>query len=119
LQGASGSGAGYLEKYLTGLTAGNTLTLTIGAAGVGSTHTAGGSSTLASGTQTITTLTASGGAAAGGSAGTGTNGDINITGTKGISNGGVSGVTGMAMSFGGQGSSANGTIGGCVIEWLS
>jgi len=57
---AAPSGA-YLEKLLTGLTPGLTLALTIGAGGTGSTPSAGGDSSLASGTQTISTLTAHGG----------------------------------------------------------
>lgn len=65
--GASGGGAGGAAiKYLTGLTSGATLAVTIGAGGAakgtgGGTGNAGGSSTVASGTQTITTLTGSGG----------------------------------------------------------
>lgn len=85
--GAGGGGGGYLEKALTGLTAGNTLALTVGAGGA-ATGTAGGASSLASGTQSISTLTANGGngqtnngqLTAGGTA---TGGDINITGSYG------------------------------------
>lgn len=61
-----GTGApGYLEKFLSGLTPGNTLNFTVGAAGTAGASTptdggAGGNSTLASGTQTISTLTANG-----------------------------------------------------------
>ena len=94
--GAGGAGAG-LIKYLTGLTGGNTLALTIGTAGTGGTAganngTAGGASILASGTQTISTLTANGGGAgngasssfgAAGAGGTATGGDANITGQGG------------------------------------
>lgn len=81
---AGGGGAGgTLIKYLTGLTPGNTLTVTRGAAGA--------TSSVASGTQTITTLTCTGGSTgsgspgsnAGGAGGTATNGDINITGQAG------------------------------------
>jgi hypothetical protein len=80
-----GGGAGAIAiKYLTGLTAGNTLTVTRGAAG--------GTSSVASGTQTITTVTATGGSAGvagngggggGGAGGSATNGDINIPGQYG------------------------------------
>ena len=75
--GASGNGAisvqayssngvgapGYLEKFLTGLTPGNTLIFTRGAAGTAWTAgngANGSASILASGTQTIATLTANG-----------------------------------------------------------
>lgn len=95
---AGGGAGGYLESYLTSLAAGNTLSYTQGAAGAagstsGTSGTAGGNSILASGTQTITTLTANGGSPsvgsvtgtfAGGAGGTATNGNIiNLTGQKG------------------------------------
>jgi hypothetical protein len=101
--GGTGAG-GYLEKYLTGLTAGNTLAYTQGAAGTAGTATPtaggnGGITTLASGTQTIATLTcnASNGSGSGTSAGTlggtATGGDVNVTGQTG----------GMPTSVGGLG----------------
>jgi hypothetical protein len=98
--GGSGAG-GYLEKYLTGLTPGNTIAYTQGAAGAAGTSAGGnggngGASSLASGTQTITTLTANGSNGSAGSninacptttagtaGGTATNGDVNITGAAG------------------------------------
>ena len=93
-----GGGGAYLEKYLTGLTPTHTLQLTIGAGGATGGAT-GGNTVLASGTtgttQTITTLTACGGAGAtgganaqtsevGGIGGVAINGDINISGSRGI-----------------------------------
>lgn len=90
--GVAAGGGGYLEKTLTALTPGNTLSLTIGAGGT----TSGGNgqnTILSSGTQTITTLTASGGAGSGvfsnaapflGAGGGATNGDVNITGESGF-----------------------------------
>jgi hypothetical protein len=101
--GQGGTGGG-LRKLLTGLTAGNTLSLIVGAAGVGgaagnNNGTAGGSTILASGSQLITTLTAGGGSGGGavnitaassslngvpGVGGTATNGDINIQGGSGV-----------------------------------
>ena len=151
---ATGGGGAYLEKYLTGLTAGNTLALTIGAggtAGVGSTTTPtaggnGGSSTLGSGTQTISTLTSPGGGGSGignsGIFGSGasiaTGGDFNTTGGWGnnqptVVSGAllqavIGGVTGGAKSFGAKGnqyiycgttpsSGYVGTAGGCTIYW--
>ena len=83
--GGAGGGGAYVRKFLSSLTAGNTLALTVGAAGA-ATPGNGGSTVLASGTQTITTLTAAGGTAGtgvAGAGGAGTNGDINITGSKG------------------------------------
>jgi hypothetical protein len=97
--GGTGAG-GYLEKLLTGLVAGSTLTFSQGAAGTaGAIAGAGGNAgvtTLSSGTQTIGTLTCTGsnGSAAGvtGSVtalgtpgGTASGGDINLTGQTGAS----------------------------------
>lgn len=80
-----GGGGGAAIKFLTGLTPGNTLTVTVGAAA--------GTSSVASGTQSITTVSATGGANAannntasvsvGGNGGVGSNGDLNIGGTAG------------------------------------
>jgi len=107
---SGGGGGGTLYKYLSGLTPGNTLVLTIGAAGsgAGGTNTnggAGGNSTLASGTQSITTLTANGGSGGDGagtgqvgnivSGGTCTNGDFNIQGQSGTASG--EGINIMSM----------------------
>ena len=83
-QGGGGGVGGANYKLLTGLTAGNTLTITIGAAGTASAagNSAGGSggtSSISSGTQTITTISATGGGGGGGAA----NG--NGTGTQGAS----------------------------------
>jgi hypothetical protein len=140
--GGGGAGAAGLEKYLTGLTPGNTLALTIGAAGAAGAATptaggTGGNSTLASGTQTITTLTANGGAGgtqANGAAsfgsgaatvGAATNGDINvsgqpgtggtITGTNVTTQFGIGGTTGLGLGIAGSGAkstSATGVAGG-------
>lgn len=144
---SSGGGAGgaYLEKFLTGLTAALTLALTIGAAGAAGTATptngtAGGNSSLASGTQTIATLTANGGAPSLISAqtaqalgGTASGGDINVKGQNGqppainttdaIFSAGHGGVTGGGMSVGGAGvigSNAGnpGAVGGCIVFWF-
>lgn len=106
---SGGTGAaGYLEKLLTGMTAGNTLAWTQGAAGAAGTNAPGnggngGASSLASGSQIITTLTANGSNGslaaasnaftAGTVGGTATNGDVNITGARGMdgNNGGSAG----------------------------
>lgn len=59
---AGGGGAGTAIKWLTGLTPGNTLTVTVGGGGNGGSAGAnngsnGTDSTVASGTQTISTIT--------------------------------------------------------------
>lgn len=76
-------------KYLTGLTSGNTLSVTVGAAGAGtsSSSSTGGNSSVASGTQTITTIQANGGSnpysTTPGSNATASGGDISIEGVRG------------------------------------
>lgn len=89
--GASGGGGGGAAiSILSGVTPGNTLTVTIGAGG--SAGVAGGTSSVASGTQTITTISATGGGlgstagvngANGGAGGVGSNGNLNLTGDSG------------------------------------
>lgn len=120
--GGGGGGGGAAIKFLTGLTPGNTLTVTVGAAA--------GTSSVASGTQSITTVSATGGTAgtsgatsgAGGAGGVGSSGDLNIGGsaggtifsvTVGCSQTGVSGLGGASI-FGGGGTNAwsfGGTVG--------
>lgn len=90
--GTGGGGAGTAIKWLSGLTPGNTLTVTVGTGGTGSANAVGnpgGNSTVASGTQTISTISGNGGG--GGAAtgnvvgavgGAGTGGDINLTGSQ-------------------------------------
>ncbi len=145
--GGGGGLAGALVKYLSGLTAGNTLTLTIGAAGAASVsgnHAGGdgGDTTLASGTQSITTLTAGKGTAGSGgttgvngTAGTpggGTNGDLNFTAsatTTGLGFGQVGASSGAAgVNYGGAGAAASGaspgaggagTAGCAILEWYA
>lgn len=147
ITGGSGA-AGYLEKLLTGLTAGNTLTFSKGAAGSGgngfpsaSSGTPGTASVLSSGTQTISTLTAgassgSGSAAAGltsvGTAGgTASGGDLNIHGqagatgfldsTDGVGLPGQGGSTMYSIGADGVafGGGNSGTAGGLIIMWFS
>ena len=147
-------GGGYLEKYLTGLTAGNTLAYTQaatgGAAGIGT--GAGGNAaavTLASGTQTISTLTCNGSNGSGGAAtagatsagtagGTATGGDYNetgIAGTKGFiatdtflsityNLGGIAGSNHFSQGAHGVGpvgaSNGNaGNPGGLIVAWFT
>jgi hypothetical protein len=116
--GGGGGGGGALVKYLSGLTAGNTFALTIGTGGAGGGSNANGAdgvdSTLASGTETITTLTASKGllgtTSLPGAGGTGTNGDLNITGGRGT---GFANGANVAFSKGGDSGFGLG-IGGTV-----
>lgn len=130
--GGGGGGAGGLLKLLAGLLAGNTLVLTIGAGGTASTSSgnAGGASTLASGTQSITTLTANGGGGAsdetGGAGGTATNGDLNVTGQIGgtgakanaasLDNRAEGGMSAFGLGRGGM--NTTGTPGVCIIWWF-
>ena len=139
--GGSGAG-GYLEKYLTGLTPGNTLAYSEGSAGGAgaATPTAGGNagnSTLSSGTQSISTLTVNGSTgsnAASASSGTGTpggtssGGDINITGQRGVfgsvaaTQGGAEGCTFFSLGARGVYNAATsagnaGNAGGMKISW--
>ena len=138
---SNGTGAGgYLEKYLDGLTSGNTLIYTQGAAGAAGTSGGGagndaGPTTLASGTETIGTLTCNGsnGTINGATGpisygGTATDGDINITGQTGVgTNAGNLQIGGMTFySSGADGvhstSSAAGNPGnpgGLKIVWYS
>jgi hypothetical protein len=77
--GGGAGGGGTAIKVLTGLTAGNTLTYTVGGAGA--------TSQVASGTQTITTISATAGSTvsseSGGAGGIGSNGDLNVGGGGG------------------------------------
>jgi len=99
-----GGGGGVAIKWLS-MTAGQTLVYTVGTA-------SGTASTVASGTLTITTITANSGTngagtayaasiTAGGAGGTATNGDVNITGGQGGYSYG-SGTT-VTTNFGGKG----------------
>lgn len=87
--GGGGAGGGSAIKFLTGLTPGNTLAVTVGSGGSGTSTSSGGTggtSQVASGTQTITTISATGGAGGntglnvGATGGLGSNGDANIRG---------------------------------------
>ena len=133
--GAGGGGGGSAIKYLTGLTPGNTLTVTVGTGGTAGANNAGsggsgGTSSVASGTQTITTISATGGGGGSGAdntsntsatGGVGSNGDLNITGSSGASGAGnyAIGNQGGASIYAGQGravkaagaNTGNGTVG--------
>lgn len=117
--GSGGGSGGTGIKYLSGLTPGNTIAVAVGVGGTGvanATGNAGTDSSISSGTQTITTVTAkggsgglnAGGAQPGGNGGAiGTNGDINV--------GGQQGGNSTANTFGGVGApSSMGGGGGAV-----
>jgi hypothetical protein len=112
-----GGGGGAAIKFLTGLTPGNTLTVTVGAAA--------GTSSVASGTQSITTVSATGGAnatnnnflsAVGGTGGVGSNGDLNIGGTGGGGGFGISDGCTFYVLSGTGGSSILGGGGAAVTD---
>ena len=116
--GGGGAGGGAAISYLTGLTPGNTLSVTIGGAGSGGTTSGaagtGGTSTVASGTQTITTISATGGTGGntnsyGGTGGLGSNGTINIGGGGGGVGAQYSPGTGGSSILGGGSSNTSGS----------
>ena len=113
--GAGGAG-GMAISYLTGLTPGNTLAVTIGSAGIpvsSGSATDGTASTVASGTQTISTITGGGGTGGiwtntagygdpGGAGGTASGGTLNIQGNPG----GVGGNSGSGNNYTSAGGSS-------------
>lgn len=124
INGSGGGSGAYAVKYLSGLTSGNTIAVTVGAGGTGVSAAGGNngsSSLIASGTQTITTVTAPGGggglataasSAGGQGASIATNGDINSGGTGGQSTyAGTFGGIGGPGPFGGGGQVASGAAG--------
>ena len=124
--GGSGGYGGGAIKYLTGLTSGATITVTVGGGGSGGSPFgnggAGGNSTITSGTQTITTVTGGGGGGGssygGGASGIGTNGSINNTASPCPSFGFNYGIGGGGGSSGCcPGGGGAGTAGLIFIEW--
>ena len=134
-QHSGGTGAGgYLEKLLTALTPGNTVIYTQGGAGAGGAGAGGdgGVTTLAAGTQAISTLTCNpslgtaSGIGLGSVGGTATGGDINVTGQSGngSTNSQDSSVGGRNFySIGADGATNangnNGNPGGIIVEWFT
>ena len=99
VQGCGGGGGGTAISFLTGLTSGNTLSVTIGGGGSGGasangTGGTGGTTSLASGTQSISTISATGGSGGGGYAG--------VVGVGGVGSGGS-----FNNMYGGSPKSAN------------
>lgn len=108
LPGVGGGGGGAAIKWLTGLTPGNTLTVTVGGGGAGELSVppytiaqSGGTTSVSSGTQSITTISASGG----------TRGYINSPGPGGSTFAGAD-ITFPGANGGGSGSISFGGAGG-------
>jgi hypothetical protein len=118
--GGSGGGSGGAGiKWLTGLTPGNTLTVSIGVGGTGvsaANGNPGTGSTVSSGTQIITSIVTNGGlggagiggtsGAGGGGAAIGTGGDVNVGGAGGQS------ITAVGASLTMAGAGASSILGG-------
>lgn len=108
--GAGGGGGGTAIKYLTGLTPGNTISVTVGAGGSGGTSggngSSGGCSSISSGTQTISTVTGGGGLACGNGFNTGKRGGIGGVGSGGCLN--FYGSGGGGASYNASGTSGHG-----------
>ena len=145
--GGGGGGGGTAVKWLTGLTPLNTINYAVGSGGTAGSATptsggAGNSSSISSGTQSITTVTANGGGAGltgggVGAGGTATNGDLNMSGSTPDSslNGGTSiysniqsaqgaSVANAGLNYGGGASSISGANAGAagaagviIFEW--
>jgi len=111
--GGGGSGAAAIT-YLSSLTPGNTITVTVGTGGTttSSAGNTGGSSSISSGTQTITTVTTTGGTGSmtGGSGGSVTAGSptLSIAGGAGVYAAIYGENIGAASIFGGGGYGAGG-----------
>lgn len=110
--GAGGGGGGAAIRYYTGLTPGNTINYTVGGAT--------GTSSVSSGSQSITTISATGGTNAQGVStlgtnglpglgGTGSGGDINLNGMQGW--GAEATQNAVGGSGGGAGIYSNGALG--------
>jgi len=111
--GGGGGGGGAAIKWLTSVTPGNTLAYTVG--GGGATDGSGSTSSVSSGTQSISTISATGGASPQGAAspigcgygGVGSGGDLNITGNAGAYRGFNDGNSGGGSLYAGGGAGAN------------
>lgn len=113
--GRGGGAGGAAINWLTGLTPGNTLSVTIGSGGGGSTTVGGtgGTSSVASGTQSISTISATGGTGSG-AGGIGSGGTLNIggQGSSGLNGNGGSSIFGGGGNFGAGSGRAYGGGGG-------
>ena len=102
-RGGSGGGGATAFAFLTGLTSGNTITVTVGAGGTAGAATptsggTGGSSQISSGTQSITAVTASGGVGGGSANGSGVTGTSGAGGTTTNATLGSPGQQGSAIT---------------------
>ena len=122
--GGVGGYGGNAVQYFTGLTAGNTLSITVGSGGSGGsggTGGSGGATSIASGTQTITTLSCTGGGGGFRNGATGSNGSASgqlltfYQPSRLMPNGYSVGGTGGYGPTDGPGGS--GTQGFVLIEW--
>lgn len=122
-EGVGGASAAVSIKFLSGLTPGNTLSVTVGGGGTagsagGGTGGTGGTSTVASGTQAITSISATGGG--GGSntnnisfnaGGTASGGDLSFNGAKAYTNNARGGQSNIFGQGGTQNFNAAGSAG--------
>lgn len=123
--GTGGGAGGCGIKWLSGLTPGNTITVTVGTGGTGvanGTGNAGTASSISSGTQTITTVSTNAGGGGGannnvqaGAAAAGTGGDLNFGGGQGgWGNSNNVGGPGSNSIFGGGGGGGLAGAGGAA-----
>lgn len=107
--GGAGGAGGMAISYLTGLTSGNTISVTIGGGGTAGTGTngaaggTGGASSISSGSQSISTVTANGG---GGGTNVTPGQTLNQPGLGGTASGGTLNIQGQSGGLGSIGSSA-------------
>jgi hypothetical protein len=112
--GGGGGGGGAAIKWLTSVTPGNTLAYSVGAGGAA--DNTGSTSSVSSGTQSITTISATGGTSSTGIGcgvgGAGSGGDLNISGNAGAYRGYNDGNSGGGSLYAGGGAGANNAGGG-------
>ena len=111
--GGGGGSGGYALQFLSGLTPGNTLSVTIGSGGTAGPSTSGsggtgGASSVASGTQSISTITANGG----GGGSLGNNNSSGTGGAGGSASGGYFNFSGLKTGISGAASFLNPLTGG-------
>lgn len=112
--GGGGGGGGAAIKWLTSVTPGNTLAYSVGAGGAA--DASGSTSSVSSGTQSISTISATGGTSpvgiGCGVGGAGSGGDLNISGNGGGYRGYNDGNSGGGSLYAGGGAGANSAGGG-------
>jgi hypothetical protein len=112
-----GGGGGVAVKYITSLTPGSSISVTVGVAGTGGTYPTNSGATSGGTSSFGTYCSATGGSAGGGTypntggaGGTGTNGDINITGGRGGTGGNATDGS-QFIAIGGAGGGSSGQHG--------